>query len=352
MVRGNRRAAWTLALLVPVIAELGLGSTKPSMAYLLILWLPIYGAGILLLREAVRRAGRGWASIILLGLAYELVEDGIGLQALSSPTIYGAAEWGPRLLGLNLPYWEANAIYHIAFSAIIPIFIVDLLFPSHHDQPYLKKGGLVITAVVWLLGIAVIRLAVPPSVDPGYQAPAPVLVGVVITVAALAVIALKIIPPVRPRPTGAGATPTRPVMWVVGAAGTVVIMFLVFPLHGAGATGPAFISGALVWLPMAAAIIVATAVYVLIRRWAATPDWTDRHGLALAGGALPAHTVMGGAAFWPSLGTFDIAGLAVLVIAEVVLVLLIDRRLQRRTEPATPTTRPAETQITYPTDTW
>ncbi|MGH4015654.1 MAG: hypothetical protein ACRDSL_17370 [Pseudonocardiaceae bacterium] len=92
--KGNRRAAFTLVVLTPVIAELTWGLIPLSMAWAVLALVPIYGAGILLVREAVRRTGRGWPSIVLLGLAYELVEDGIGLQALSSPNLYGAAEWG------------------------------------------------------------------------------------------------------------------------------------------------------------------------------------------------------------------------------------------------------------------
>lgn len=63
---------------------------------------------MLLIRGAVVRSRGGWPRILLLGVAYELVEDGIGLQALSSPCLYYAADRGPRLLGLNTTYWEAN----------------------------------------------------------------------------------------------------------------------------------------------------------------------------------------------------------------------------------------------------
>src|SRR5258708_4297912 len=91
----NRRAALTLVVLGPVVAELAFGSPPRHPASLLVLWLPIDGAGVLLIREAVVRSGGGWASILLLGVAYELVEAGIGLQALSSPHLYHAAPSRP-----------------------------------------------------------------------------------------------------------------------------------------------------------------------------------------------------------------------------------------------------------------
>jgi hypothetical protein len=81
-----------MGVLGPLVAELAFGSTPLHLAFLLVLWLPIYGAGVVLIREAVVRSGRGWPSILLLGVAYELVEDGIGLQTLSNPHLYGAAD--------------------------------------------------------------------------------------------------------------------------------------------------------------------------------------------------------------------------------------------------------------------
>lgn len=64
---------------------------------------------------------------MLLGVGYELVEDGLGLQALTSPHLYGAANWAPRLFGLNTAYWEANVAYHVVFSVLIPIALTDLM---------------------------------------------------------------------------------------------------------------------------------------------------------------------------------------------------------------------------------
>ncbi|WP_163568694.1 hypothetical protein [Fodinicola feengrottensis] len=209
---GNRAAAWVLVILTPLIAELAFGSTPLHLGYLVLLWTPVYGAGISLVREAVHRAGRGWPSIVLLGIAYELIEDGIGLQALSSPHLYGAAGWAPRLFGLKTAYWELNVVYHVIFSAVIPILIVDLLFPAHLNVPYLKKTETVITAIVGLLGIGLLR-TVSASNDPGYLAPIGVLVGCVVAIAIIAVIALKVVPP---RTTAVRTTAAVPPIWVLG----------------------------------------------------------------------------------------------------------------------------------------
>ncbi len=104
--RTRRRigAAWTLALLTPAVAELTFTAVAVPQTWLVLpLLLVMYGAGVLLIREAVVRVRGGWASLVLLGVAYEIAEDGLGLQALTSPVAYGAADWGWRALGLTSP---------------------------------------------------------------------------------------------------------------------------------------------------------------------------------------------------------------------------------------------------------
>jgi hypothetical protein len=321
MVRtGNRRAAWVLAVLTPLISELAFGSTPLHLGYLVLLWMPVYGAGILLVRELVRRAGRGWPSIVLLGVAYELIEDGIGLQALSSPHLYGAAGWAPRLFGLNTAYWEVNVIYHVTFSAVIPILIVDLLFPAHRDVPYLKKTGTVITAIIAVLGVGLLR-TVSASQDPGYAAPVWVLVGCAVAVVVVAVIALKVL-------TTAvhSATPVPPVwvLSVVGLVGVMVILGLLFPFGGA--KQPSFTDGAWALVPMAVGAVIAAAAYVLIRRWGLSRQWTDQHALGLAGGALVGHTLCGVVNAHTAFDRYGLIGIAILTVA---LVWLLSRWIRR-----------------------
>ncbi|WP_214414000.1 hypothetical protein [Sphaerisporangium fuscum] len=81
------------------------------------------------------------------------------------------------MLGFNLTYWEANVIYHVVFSAVIPILVTELTFPDLRGRPYLSRRGLAITSVVAVLGVALLRVTVPPFADPGYRAPLPALLG-------------------------------------------------------------------------------------------------------------------------------------------------------------------------------
>lgn len=317
-----------LVVLAPVVAELALGSTPAHLAYLLLLWLPVYGGGVLLIRELVPRVGGGWPSILLLGVAYELAEDGIGLQALTSPHLYHAADWAPRLLGFNTAYWEANVVYHAVFSVAIPILLADLLFPAWRGRPYLGKPGLVMAGVVTALGVGILRVTVPPSQDAGYVAPVAVLLGCTIAIAALAAIALAVVPRLqaRRRAVNDAAPPSPALVGLTGGLGTLLFLALLFPFWGA--RQPAFTHGDWVLLPMAAAAVLVGLLGLLIQRWSRGHGWGDAQMLALAGGALISHTISGiiGVAHT----TFDRAGLLLILVLTLAFLALLAQRVRAR----------------------
>lgn len=325
---GNRRAALALVVLTPVVAELTLGTTPLAMAWLIVLWLPIYGAGVLLIRELVRRTGGGWAGLLLLGVAYGVVEEGLALQSLTSPSLYHAATWAPRVLGINTAYTELNLIYHPVFSVAIPIALVELLFSRHGHAPYLRRGGLIGTGLVALLGVGLLRVSVPPNADPGYVAPPAALLGFTTLVAVLAIIALWVLPrrAGRRHPTGQATLrrPPRPaVVGMLCGAGALGFLGLLFPFGGA--SQPAFTHGLWVLAPMLAAAALAVGVGLVLRRWSAAPCWTRRHRLVAITGALVAHTAFGVAA--KAHTTLDVAGLTAIGVVLVVLLAVLDRRL-------------------------
>jgi len=329
-----RRAAWTLVLLTPLIAELALGSTPITMAWLVLLWMPVYGAGVLLIRELVVRSGRGWPSILLLAVAYELLEDGIGLQALTSPHLYGAADWGARILGFNLPYWFANTGYHAVFTVAIPIALVQLLFPSHRRRPYMGRFGLSVAAVVMALGVLVLRVSVPPSEDPGYQAPLPFVVGCLVLVVLIGVMALTLVPAPRIRSTDA-RVPRPAALAVASGIATLAFFALTFPMFGGGQ--PAFTQGMFVLVPLAAAAVGIAWGYRALTRLAGSPEWSDRHALGLIGGALVAHS-LGGMVIMADT-VVDRIGLVVIIALTILGLGLLDRSIRRR-EKASPVEPP------------
>jgi hypothetical protein len=297
-----RRAAWTLIFLAPVVAELMLGNVPLKMAWVFLFFIPIYGCGALFIREVVRRTGGGWVAVLLMGLAYGLFEEGLALQSLTSPHMYGAADWAPRLLGFNTAYSELNLVYHPVFSITIPIIVVELMFGR---EPYLRRGGLIWTGIVALLGAALLRVAVVPSQDPGYTQPLLPTLIIAALIVVLVVVALRL------RPSTHSVPVTHPLLLTaVFAVASFLFLGLIWPFGDA--TQPSFTHGLWVLVPMAVGALIVISVAVWL--------WhhpLDRLGLvAAATGALVGHTVFGlvaNASTWPDrifLGVLAAATLA------------------------------------------
>ncbi|MEU6409183.1 hypothetical protein [Microbispora sp. NPDC046933] len=316
----GRRAALLLAVITPLVAEFTLGNPPLRMAWLLLLWIPIYGAGVVLVRELVRRAGTGWTGVLLLGAAYGIVEEGLALQALSSPTIYGAAGWAPRILGLNSAYAELQIPYHAVFSAAIPILLTDLIVPSLRDRPYLGRLGTWLAGTVFVLGALLLRVT---AIDPGYEAPPPILAGCAAAVVLLAAAGLRL----KSRPGMPSISPPAPAAaGVFGAVTVFGYLASLFPFGGAAQ--PAFTHGGWVLVPMSAAAVLAVGAAWLLRRWTAGGLWTDRHSLALASGALIAHTAFGLISNTDTAA--DRAGLAAVGLVMMCLLAVLGRRVASR----------------------
>lgn len=161
-----------LFLLAPALGELVSGSTPP-----LVLVVPIvavweallYGCGALLVRELARRWGGGWPTILLLGAAYALMEEGISLKTIFDTTFEPAgrlATYG-RIGELNSVFTIQIIVFHAVVSIALPILLTELAFPSRRNDPWLGRRGLLITAFLWgtslAWGFAVVRKVEPPG---------------------------------------------------------------------------------------------------------------------------------------------------------------------------------------------
>src|SRR6201999_2281208 len=87
-----RRAAPAVALffLSPLVAEFLLGDFTLAQLSALVLLAPAYGGAAVLIREVTRRTGRGWPAMILLALAYGVLEEGLETQSLFNPNYVNA----------------------------------------------------------------------------------------------------------------------------------------------------------------------------------------------------------------------------------------------------------------------
>jgi hypothetical protein len=195
--RYRHRAAAVLIVLAPLVAELTWGSTRASQVAGLLLFWPGYGAGALLIREVARRCGRGQPTILVLGVAYGLIEEGLTLQSLTSRTIYpDVTGLAPRIGGFNTAYTLMVLVYHAVFSIGIPIALAEMTHSQARRTPWLRTPGLIVTAVIAVIGFGLFRL-VPLTADPHYLQPWPDDVAIGVLVVALILVALRVLPPVR-----------------------------------------------------------------------------------------------------------------------------------------------------------
>ncbi|HZY94297.1 MAG TPA: hypothetical protein VFE98_05465 [Candidatus Bathyarchaeia archaeon] len=118
------------------------GSTPP-LAFinpLVFLFLgALYGSGALLVRDYARRWHRGWRSVLLLGAAYGIIEEGILVRSFFNPgwKDLGLLSSYGRWLGVNWVWAEWLTIYHAIFSIAIPIFLVEKTWPETSKKAWL-----------------------------------------------------------------------------------------------------------------------------------------------------------------------------------------------------------------------
>ena len=75
--------------------------------------LGLYGPGVLLIREAKVRWKKGWATVLLLGAAYGILEEGIALSTLFNPLANPVGQLGifGHWVGVNW-VWTAGSFQY------------------------------------------------------------------------------------------------------------------------------------------------------------------------------------------------------------------------------------------------
>jgi hypothetical protein len=263
----SKLAALGLAFLSPLVGEYLLGNISIRDLVAVPFLVPMYGGGALLIRELARRTGRGWPTILVLGLAYGVIEPGVFDGSLFNPSFEGMDYAGARIpvLGLSAYYAVQFLVNHAVWSITIPILLTEALTPRHRTTPWLGRVGLGVTAVVYVLGGLLIR---SDSVDRGeYRTSWAQAAGVVLVALVLVTVAFSL-----PRPSPGRSAGWVPRPWLVGVAAFLLSSgYFLLPAS---------------WRGVAASvkIIVGTALVVawLSRR----AGWHAGHRIALATGAL------------------------------------------------------------------
>jgi hypothetical protein len=281
-LRDRITPALALFFLAPAIGELLSGSSPPLEFFnpiSLFLLCLMYGGGALLVREAVFRWKQGWLSLLLLGAAYGIAEEGLACKSFFDPNWMDIGVLGSygRFGGVNWIWTLELTAYHAVISIAASIILVTLLFPAKRDEPWLSRRGLLLAGAGFAFIIPFCDLLLTP-----YRPPAAPFAAAMLVAAGLVVLAWKL-----PRPFpwerlfgAVGDREPATVRWCFsfGLAWTVGLFFCSWILV---ALSP---SAALTALAMLA--FFALSGILLARRTLYGRGLTDLHRHALAAGSL------------------------------------------------------------------
>jgi hypothetical protein len=272
------KSRWPLAaglfFLSPLIAEFLLGDLPLTMLPALIVLAPMYGGGAVLIREIVRRTGRGWPSMVVLAMVYGIFEEALTTQSLFNTNYLHLnahlldASYIPAL-GIGA-WWTVFVLtLHTVWSISTSIALMEALEPERSTSPWLGRVGLIVVSVLFVLG-AVANTLVGYKQDHFLASRAQLGSAALISVV-LVLIAFRI---PQPRTVTSRSSPNP---WLVGVlsliAGSTVL--LVQKEWGWWAAISVF---GIDMLALAAVLF-----------WSRSRRWNMRHKLALAGGAALAY---------------------------------------------------------------
>ena len=274
----------------PLVAEFLLGDLPIKMLAALIVLAPLYGGGALLIRELVRRSGRGWPSILLLGVAYGIIEEAYTTQSLFDPNYLKLN------LGLLTPayipslgmgaWWTLWVLMvHGIWSISTPMALIEACVPDRARTPWCGRFGLAIIAIVFLGSIAATTITNYRMHH--YMSTKTQFAGAAIAVLLIITLAFRM--PVRRPHSDNGKAPSALLL---------------------GCLALAFASAALLvpkewgWGAVAALLALVFGMVLVIISWKQNGELTILHQLALGAGAALAY---GAHAFMmhPLVGTLD-----------------------------------------------
>jgi hypothetical protein len=152
-----------LILLSPTIAELLSGSSPPleffnPISFLLLLGL--YGGGVLIARELYVKWNKGWGSILLLGVAYGIIEEGLAVKSFFDPNWMDLGILGSygRFIGVNWVWAICLTIFHTVFSIALPILIFTLVYPELKNIRLLQDKKLILLSFVFLVVVVILNI--------------------------------------------------------------------------------------------------------------------------------------------------------------------------------------------------
>jgi hypothetical protein len=314
-----------LLLLAPTIPELLTGSTPVSELVFDPIGFAIgfagivglYGTGALLIREFAVYFRKGWGSILLLGAAYGIAEEGLAVHTFFEPA--GLAPVGAlgsygHAFGVNWLWALGLTAFHAVYSIALPILLTQLWFPEVKGVRWLDRGAVGLTAGIYLFVVALFSVIVG-------HGPTPALLALFLAIEAVLLVLAYRVPAdlLRARPG-----PRRIGPWGLALAGTLFFdaWILVLIFSGVSSRVPAVVAGAVV------VVLSAVAIGLVVRR--VGTEGLERSEFYFATG------MMGVLFVWDIAVEFTVPGILIVSAFFAFLLYRLHRQLLRRERAAVP----------------
>ena len=314
----NIPPALVLWILAPTLGELLSSSSPPPEFFNPIIFFILallYGCGAVLIRELIFRWKKGWPSLLMLGIAYGIYEEGIVVRSFFDPAwmdLGNLATYG-RVFGVNWVWTEHLIHFHALISIAASITLVEIFYPEKRQRAWLNRRGWILNALGFGVMLPLGRLLSE------YRAPLPHLI--FSWLAILGLVALARLLPKRildPRPAVQVPKPRR--FWFLGFLGMTVYFFAVYLISEKD------------FLPfpltMFLLVIWDLLILWLTLRWSGNGvAWDDRHRFALIAGGLSTFILLS-----PITESQGQPGMIAVGIFTAMLLFLFNWKLRRRYE--------------------
>lgn len=164
----RRKMILLLIIATPGIPEYLTGSSKvfllftDPLSFFLGLGfnIALYSTGALLIREFSIKYNKGWFSILLLGGAYGIMEEGISVH-----TFFQGAGGTPGVLAIYGRYvgvdwiWALNiTFFHAVFSIGLPLLLLAVAYPQYSRTRLLGSKGTSLVFFLYLLDVLLLNI--------------------------------------------------------------------------------------------------------------------------------------------------------------------------------------------------
>ena len=168
----RRRLLIILPLLSITIAEFTTGSTPltniitdPASFFLFSIpaLLGLYGCGVLLIREASLIWNKGLNSVLVMGIAYGIMEEGVSVHTFFAPVNATVGIFGTygRVFGLDLTWAIIISLFHSVYSIALPILISGLLWPDMKEERLLGRRSFALIFIAYVITVLILDVATP-----------------------------------------------------------------------------------------------------------------------------------------------------------------------------------------------